>query len=287
MINNKLIIGTANFGQQYGIGKSKVDSKKLYKILKYAETKNLNHFDTAIAYNNNQNLFKRFNSISKINLKITPNKKWEKLSYCKNIFQVIKINKNIKLNSIMFHQSKFFHSSNCRKIFNNLLLLKKEKFFGKIGVSIYNFHDLNYIIKNFKIDIVQCHFNILDRRLIQNNWLKILRSKKIEVHIRSIFFQGLLTDKKFTKDKYFKEWRPIFQDWFKDIKNQKIKPIDVCLSYVLSHNIDKLVIGIDNISHLKSIINFKKIRKLENFDYIRINNINLYDTRKWLHLWMK
>ena len=91
MINNKLIIGTANFGQQYGIGKSKVDSKKLYKILKYAETKNLNHFDTAIAYNNNQNLFKRFNSISKINLKITPNKKWRSSITVRIYFKLSKL----------------------------------------------------------------------------------------------------------------------------------------------------------------------------------------------------
>ena len=51
----------------------------------------------------------------------------EKLSYCKNIFRVIKIIK-YELNSIMFHQSKFFHSSNCRKIFNNLLLKERKIF---------------------------------------------------------------------------------------------------------------------------------------------------------------
>lgn len=287
MLNKKLIIGTANFCQKYGIGKSKVDMNKISRILRYAKTQNLEHFDTAIAYNNSQILFKKLNLNSKINLKIIPINSWKNLKFCRKIFEEIKVYKNIKIVSIMLHDSKFFYSSNSRRIFNNLLVLKKEKYFKKIGVSIYNFQDLNYIIKNFKIDIIQCPFNILDRRLIKNNWLKILRSKKIEVHVRSIFFQGLLIDNKFTKNKYFKQWKKIFQRWFEDIKERKLSPTDLCLSYVLNYKIDKLVIGINDKSHLESLINFKRVKKLENFGYIETNNTNLYDTRKWSHLWTK
>ena len=91
----------------------------------------------------------------------------------------------------------------------------------------------------------------------------------------------------FTKNKYFEQWKKIFQRWFEDIKERKLSSTDLCLSFVLNYKIDKLVIGINDKNHLESLINFKRIKKLENFGYIETNNANLYDIRKWSHLWTK
>ena len=152
---------------------------------------------------------------------------------------------------------------------------------------LFRSNDLDYILKNFKIDIIQCPFSILDRRLVSNNWLKKLKLKKIEVHVRSVFFQGLLLNENLIKNKYFKKWHSKFKKWFKDIKKQNLNPVDICLSYVLNYKIDKIVVGINDQDQLKSIINFKKIKKLKYLNYICSRNIQLYDTREWLHLWLK
>ena len=39
---------------------------------------------------------------------------------------------------------------------------------------------------------MQAPLNIFDRRLISSGWFKKLKNKKVEVHARSIFLQGLL-----------------------------------------------------------------------------------------------
>ena len=71
--------------------------------------------------------------------------------------------------------------------------LKKDKLIKKFGYSIYDFKNLKKICKSFKPDILQCPYSILDRRIEKNNLLEFLKHNKIELHVRSIFLQGLLT----------------------------------------------------------------------------------------------
>jgi len=286
MIKKKLIIGTANFGKKYGLAGSRVNSKVLSKIFRYIECHKLNYFDMATLYNNNLRIANNFNSGSKINLKIKPDSKWANFNYMYRKLKDQNIDKKITINSVMFHDAKFLFTKDGEIVLKNLMILKKKNFFKKIGISIYDFSDLGFILKKFKINIIQCPFNILDRRLIDYKWLKILKSKKIEVHVRSVFFQGLLTNEKLTKNKYFKRWRPKFNKWFRDISKNDFSATDVCLSYVLKYKVDKIVVGINDQNQLDSIINFQKVKNLNDFNYIKNDNIDLYDTRKWLHLWL-
>ena len=52
------------------------------------------------------------------------------------------------------------------------------------------------LLKNIKqnnFDIVQFPMNVFDQRLLDKRIGNLIKKKKIEVHIRSIFLQGLLT----------------------------------------------------------------------------------------------
>ena len=43
--------------------------------------------------------------------------------------------------------------------------LKKRKLFRKFGYSIYDFDDLDNLIGYSRPDVIQCPYNIIDRRL--------------------------------------------------------------------------------------------------------------------------
>ena len=45
--SKKLIIGSANFGNQYGLKKTKVSKIELNKIFRYLELNKINYIDTA------------------------------------------------------------------------------------------------------------------------------------------------------------------------------------------------------------------------------------------------
>ncbi len=82
-MKNKLVIGTANFGQRYGISKkkTKLSFNNIKKILNYANKHGVKDLDTAMTYGDTEKI------LGKINLK--KNKIYTKLpkipKNCRNI----------------------------------------------------------------------------------------------------------------------------------------------------------------------------------------------------------
>ena len=70
----RISIGTANFGNVYGLNKNKIIYKnELNKIIRYCQKNNIDTIDNAQSYNKSQNLISnfpvtKFNFITKIKL---------------------------------------------------------------------------------------------------------------------------------------------------------------------------------------------------------------------------
>lgn len=277
----RIVIGSANFTQKYGADLTKINSYEIKKILNIAKKNKINEIDTAEAYLKDKKIFRDINKTFKFNSKITPNKQWTSLEFCQK--KLKEHNKNLNKNNIqtlLLHDVEILFTKNGNKIFRNLEELKKKKYFKKIGISIYDFDCLNYIIPKFNIDVVQCPYNILDKRILNTGWFNKLKKLNIEIHVRSIFLQGLLVNKSIYKKPYFQKWQQKISDWFIWLENNNISPIDYCLSDLLYCEFDKIIIGINNFDSLKEIIDFKKIniKKMLNLE---INDSKLIDPRKW------
>ena len=280
-LKKRFVIGSANFTQKYGADSTKISNREVKKILNLAKNKNIYKIDTAEAYLKREQVFKKLNKNFKFYTKIIPDQNWTSLEFCQqkleNHFKYFNTN---KVEVIFFHDIKILFTKNGKKIFENLQNLKKKKFFHKIGLSIYDTDSLNYMTSNYDIDIVQCPYNVLDKRILNTGWFDKLKKLEIEVHARSIFLQGLLVNKSVYKKKYFKKWKKQISQWFTLLENNRISPIDYCLSDILNSDFDKVVIGINNFDNLKEIINFRKINKNKILN-LKIDDIKLIDPRKW------
>ena len=138
------------------------------------------------------------------------------------------------------------------------------------------------IIKNYKINVVQVPYNIFDQRLKESNLINTLKNMNIELHVRSIFLQGLLLLKKNKIPKKFLKWQDKFNLWYKFLKKNKTTALSECLNFVFSNkDIDKIVIGINSIDHLKEIVLLKKNFVKRNFETFKSKDVNLIDPRKW------
>ncbi len=120
------------------------------------------------------------------------------------------------------------HSTFKNKIIANLKNLKKQKQVKKIGVSIYSPNDLKVVFANFDPDFIQAPINVFDKRLIESDWMKIIKKKKVSIQARSVFLQGLLlmSPKELKKQKINKKLIKQIQDfekWCKKKKNFKIR----------------------------------------------------------------
>ena len=115
----------------------------------------------------------------------------------------------------------------------------------------------------------------------------MIKEKNIEVHVRSIFLQGLLIRSDFMEKKFklFKEFKKL--DRF--VLNNGIDKLTTCLYFIYKIKYVKLVvIGVDSLEQLAEIkkkINFVKKNKikisLNKFNYLRSNNKKLIDPRRW------
>lgn len=278
----RFIIGSANFEKTYGADPIKVNYNEVRKILYLAKKKNIFKIDTAEDYLKKKNVFKNINKQFKFFTKIVFDSRSASLEFCQkyleNHFKIFNTN---MVETVYFHDTKILFSKDGKKIFKNLEVLKKKKYFRKIGFSIYNPDCLNHILPNYNFDAVQFPFNLLDRRVVMSGWYDKLKNLKIETHIRSVFLQGLLVNKLVIKNKYFKKWQKKFFVWFKYLEDKNISPIDYCLSDLLTYDFDNIIIGVNNYNNLNEIINFNKIKKIDKEFNFKINDAELIDPRKW------
>ncbi|MEI7474100.1 MAG: aldo/keto reductase [bacterium] len=293
----KLGIGTTQFGLDYGItnkqGQTQVE--EVSKIFKTAELNCIEVIDTAHLYGNSEaiigSVLSKDNKFKIITKTITFNKEEITLEDV-NLFEKTFISSLEKLqtNSIyglMLHRQQDLFSQNGDLLFKKLIELKNCNKVNKIGVSVYNSEEITQIINNFDIDIIQIPFNIFDQRLKNDETLKKLKSKNIEVHARSIFLQGVilmqseLVNKTFNDsqfDLHFSKFQAFLQD--KNINAQ-----DLAINFVKNiEEIDHFVLGLNNEEQLSSNINSYNQNIDIDLDELKIfhyNDINIIDPRKW------
>ena len=77
-------------------------------------------------------------------------------------------------------------------LWNRLRAMKDAGLTRKIGVSVFASDDPLGVARRFRPDIVQAPASLLDQRLLIDGTLAALAGLGIEVHLRSIFLNGLL-----------------------------------------------------------------------------------------------
>lgn len=280
----KIIIGTAQFLDNYGINRKekKIDKASKKSIVKNSISNKFFYFDTSNAYSTYDKIFKNING-QEIILKIHVPKNIK--NFTPWIIKITKLYKkkfNVKtFYAIMIHNEFVLKDKNFNNFYKCLIDLKKNNFTKKIGISIYSFKYLLNILNRYKFDIIQCPFSVVDRRLLENGLLNKLKKKKIEIHVRSIFLQGLLFKKKFYK--YFLKYTSKilrYQTW---ARVKSISVFESALYFVLNYPmIDKFIIGIENKNQIE------KLKKaIDNYRYMKhpvafkSNDLKLINPNNW------
>ena len=91
------------------------------------------------------------------------------------------------------------------------LKAKKNKLIKNFGYSIYDYNSLKKIISNYRPDLIQCPYNIIDRRIENPKIMDLLEKRKIKIQARSIFFQGILLRTKNKLPKFLKNGKSFFK----------------------------------------------------------------------------
>ena len=285
---NKIILGTAQIGSSYGLNNETIfNFPEKENIIHQAFKIGIRTIDTAIAYEKSEEVLgrigiKNWNIITKI--PTFKNNKSEMRVWVKqeidSSMHRLRIN---KLEAVLFHNSDQVSEPDKKDIYLEVKKIQDEGLINKIGFSIYNIEQADFLIDNFDFQILQIPYNIFDRRFEDVAFLKKCKDKNIEIHVRSIFLQGLLLMNINKIPIKFKKWNILFQKWHSFLDENKINALDACLASVLyNYNFNKIIIGIDNINQLEEIS--LSIQNLKNFkipEYLSSNDLNLINPQNW------
>jgi aryl-alcohol dehydrogenase-like predicted oxidoreductase len=259
---NKLALGTAQFGMSYGIANQhgKIKLENIKDIIKTAREKNIDLVDTAISYGNSENIIGKigildFKFVTK--LPSLPKIKVANISFW--VEDQIKLSlKRLGIQSLyglLVHRSEDLLGDKGETILNALNNLKSRGLIKKIGISIYESSELEKLTNQIKLDIVQAPLNIVDQRLINSGWLSKLYEADVEVHIRSVFLQGLLLMSKQNRPNKFNRWKNLWKMWHEWLNDNRITALEATLRYALSiKEISKVIVGVDSKDQLEQIV---------------------------------
>jgi aryl-alcohol dehydrogenase-like predicted oxidoreductase len=280
----KLILGSAQFGMNYGISnlKGKTSHKEVNKIIDEAYSLGVKIIETAALYGDSEKVIGEcINGI--IDWQIvtkTPHFPDENINYShikilNHSFQ--KSLDNLKRKTIyglLLHSCDDLFKAGGELLFKEMEKIKSNGLVKKIGVSVYDSKQIDLVLKKYRIDLIQLPVNILDQELIERKYLDLLKEKEIEIHARSIFLQGLLLMQKELIPPYFSPIEKNLNSFYSLSKELSLSQLELALGFVTNlDEIDKVVVGVNSASQLQEIIQAKQAK----IDHLDFKNISVYN----------
>ena len=285
---NKLALGTAQFGLNYGISNQsgQVSHDEAQEILTYAEENGLDTLDTAIGYGNSERILgdigiSNWETISK--LPAIPDECLDIESWIDDaINESLKRLRTKQLSGLLLHSPDQLLKKKGEVIYDVLVKLKDANVVNKIGISIYDPHELDLICPNYHFDIVQAPLNVFDRRLVNSGWLKRLAAQEIEVHVRSVFMQGLLLMSPDNRPSKFKKWDSLWNSWREWLKQVELTPLEACLAYVLNQlEINRVLVGVESLVQFKEILQAVSCKLVDIPEELQCDDVELINPALW------
>jgi uncharacterized protein len=289
---NKLILGTVQLGLEYGInniaGKPAMD--KAVSILSLAYEKGIRCLDTAEAYGNAQEVIGYYHKSNccgkyKVITKLRYDKTFEnEAEFQKHFLKNLEVLNVSFIDAYMFHN---FETYQCFPFWHELQQLMEQNLVKKIGISVYTNEQALEVALDERIKVVQLPFNLLDNYSLRGNVLALLKKQQKEVHIRSVFLQGL-----FYKDRDNLGSLSPLKENLKQLdilsKKSRLSIGSLALAYCLRQPyIDKVLIGVETeaqlIDNVVMAAEADKIDQevLKSIDYIQVAAPRLLNPNNW------
>lgn len=283
----KLAIGTAQFGLKYGISNTEgqTTQQEANSIINYAVKNSVSCIDTAREYAESEDVLGKIiqdNSLQDTLRIITKVSKDSKIR--RDVLKSLQSLQVDKVYGLLVHNTKSLLGSDGKTIYRELLDIKNEGLVKKIGVTVYTPEEVEEITKKFDIDIIQFPCSILDQRFPSCGIMDKLKSNDVEIHVRSIFLQGLCFLSPDKIPAYFKPVEDKIIAIDRVANGLGISKLKLLIDYIKSINtIDNIVVGVNNLQHMKDIVEAYNDNRDTNTNYNKfaILDDNFVNISKW------
>lgn len=278
-MKNKIVLGTVQFGVNYGINNTsgQVTQEEVCKILKIAEQQGIRTLDTSSGYGASEMVLGK--AIKETNTQFNIVSKYPRSDKSvRETFQTSIDNLGVEtIYGYLVHHFEFYQEK--PEIFDEMSSLKDEGKIYKVGFSLYNVEQLQFLLdKQVKFDILQFPYNIFDKQF--EPYMAKLTEMGIEIHTRSAFLQGLFFKDTNTLPEKLKPLK-IYLDYLHVYCSQHGTTVEqLALGYVLANPYVKgALIGVDNHSQLEANLKVASYQLTkEDLEYVQ----NIVIIEDWL-----
>ena len=262
MVKNKIILGTVQFGCQYGINSAGRPSVEMVTdILKAASAAGISTLDTSSAYGDAERVLgsclgrmeEKFDIVSK---------------YPKGAGRIPEVfdqschtlGSSCLYGYLLHHFNVYTQGKECWKEF---LELRESGRVSRIGFSLYSPQELEVLLEDgVDFDLIQIPRNIFDRRF--DSYLPELKRKGVEIHVRSTFLQGLFFKDRDSLPEKLKPLKKYLLDLDEYAVATGLSLSELALNYNLQNPcVDKVLIGVDNTEQLLANLAAVSDKKIE------------------------
>ncbi|MCB5411973.1 aldo/keto reductase [Pseudogemmobacter faecipullorum] len=287
-LSQKIVLGTVQFGLSYGIANSRgqPDVGLVREILDRAYSAGIRILDTAAAYGQSEAVLgacstDRWEIITKIpSLAECDDARVGQLAR-ESVMRSLELLRTNKLHAVLVHDVRDLTGARGRKIREALRGLLAEGLIGKLGASVYDPADLYGLEES---GIVQAPFNVLDQRMGTDVTRAELCRLGADLHVRSVFLQGLLLMKTAARPSRFAQWAPVLTRLDEQITRSGVSAAAFCLGFVAQHiSVSRVVVGVDCVEQLEDLVSALAIGQetvIEARD-LAFDDPELIDPRKW------
>lgn len=273
---SKLVLGTVQFGVDYGINNpgGKVSPEEVCIILECAKTNGILTLDTSSAYGTSEVVLG--GALKKSHAQFNIVSKYPKSEIgVRETFQQSLENLGVdSLYGYLVHHFEYYQEH--PDIFDEMTALKNEGKIVKIGFSLYNVQQLQYLLDNqVRFDILQFPYNIFDRQF--EPFMPMLVKMGVEIHTRSAFLQGLFFKNTTTLPEKLLPLKKYLDSLHDYCHDANITIEQISLGYVLENECVKgALIGVDNHTQLEANIKVAS-HKLTTSDIDFIKSIDVIE----------
>lgn len=275
----KIILGTVQFGCQYGVNSvGRPDKVMVRDILETAAVNHINMLDTSAAYGNAEEILG--NTLQHMNFSFQLISKYprSKETVAYTLEKTLQTLGTTHIYGYLLHHFSVFQQN--PEIWKDFLRLKEKKKVEKIGFSLYFPSELEMLLEqNISFDLLQIPYNLFDRQF--EPYFPLLKKRGVEIHVRSTFLQGLFFKDRNSLPTNLKPLRVYLEQLDDYAQKMEMTVAEVALNYNLQNQyIDGVLIGVDSVSQLQDNIRSISDKKIDLF--INVNEKKLLNPSNWI-----
>jgi len=258
-------LGTAQFGLAYGVTNTRgqVSREEARAILSLADRAGMRVIDTAHEYGGSEaalgsleDATRGFRIITKTPTLGPERIDGEQIAALERAIDTSRrALRRDRLDGLLVHNGQALLLPGGDRVIALLRQAKAQGLVAHIGVSLSDPAALAAILARFSPDLVQFPLNLLDQRFLASGLMADLAARDVEIHVRSVFLQGLLLADLQEVPASLSHARPALETARRFGAAHGLTPLGACIGFVLAQpHVSHAIVGVTGVGELAAIV---------------------------------